>query len=285
MLLLLNLQRQLLLVPVSYYVNGSDKGVLLTVSSLLLSGGLAIARPSAIAIAGVSPEDVSNLGIPIPQKKIIKKNYSGLASRTLASSASSLSASAGAAVLSDDVGKYRSTMLQTPYGDIKILIGPDYKKPVEMATTIDQDQPKPTTMDYSKDLFNSKPDSLSEDGEILAEDFQEAEDAMKYMMGSQVPARYDELMAVAPLDNILNRYPLAPPKFTGYSAPSSSRSNFNNKQQAAMQAAAPVGYNPALAAALYYQNYQNYQNALPVNAPYNYPYSSLPFPAPMYFGY
>lgn len=228
---------------------------------LLPTGGLAIARPSAIAIAGVSPEDVSNLGIPIPQKKIIKKNYSGLASRTMPLPLTSQL---------EDVAKYRSTMLQTPYGDIKILIGPDYKHPEaeDTVSTASEKPAKPTLVDYSKDLFNSNKPENTDDEEILAEDYQEAEDAVRSVMAK---TKYEELMAVAPVDSILNRYPLAPPKFTDYSQVVMARNS--NKQRGGN-----YGYNQALAPAYYYQN-------LPVNAPYNYPYANFPYPAPMYFGY
>lgn len=207
----------------------------------------------------MSPEDVSNLGIPIPQKKIIKKNYSGLSltSRTL----SALTPQP------EDVGKYRSTMMTTPYGDIKILIGPDYKKSVQVETaTQEEEKPKPMilAMNYSQDMFNGKPESTDE---IIAEDYQDAEDALKTVMGKVSElngggAQYEHMMAVAPVDTILNRYPLAPPKFTGYSPMAR-----NNPQQDS------YGFNPA---AMYYQNlpYPNY--------PYPSPYQA---PAPMYYGY
>lgn len=210
---------------------------------------------------------MSSLGIPIPQKKIIKKNYSGLASRTMPLPLTSQL---------DDVSKYRSTMLQTPYGDIKILIGPDYKHlevedAVTTTTTTAAEKPaKPSMVDYSKDLFNSNKPENTDDGEILAEDYQETEDAVRTVMAK---TKYEEFMAVAPVDSILNRYPLAPPKFTGYSPAAAVMARNSNKQMGAN-----YGYNQALAPAYYYQN-------LPVNAPYNYPYANFAYPAPMYFGY
>lgn len=235
---------------------------------------MAIARPSAIAIAGVSPEDVSNLGIPIPQKKIIKKNYSGLAltSRTL---------STALQTQPDDVGKYRSTMMTTPYGDIKILIGPDYKKSVDIPMA-EEEQQKPLIslsmpMTYSQAMASgSGKTEGTDEGEILAEDYQDnAEEALKASMnqvsselGPTGDVKYDHMMAVAPADTLLNRYPLAPPKFTGYT-PTMSRNSLNRQSQQFN-----YGFNPA---AMYYQN-------LPYN---NYPYPSLPFAAgaPMYYGY
>lgn len=219
-------------------------------------GGLAIARPSAVAIAGVSPDDVSNLGIPIPQKKIIKKNYSSLASRA-----------SGSAQSLTEMGKYGVSMMHTPYGDIKVLIGPDYKDPNAPSTAALK-----TTMDYSKDQFNQQQNT--DDGEILAEDYQDTEESKVKETPSGSPfvspgvAKYDDLMAVAPEENILNRYPLIPPKFTGYSKPTSRNSN---------QAMNLAAINPAI----YYQ-------PLPAAAasPYNYPFANLPFQgAPMYFGY
>lgn len=211
---------------------------------------------------------MSNLGIPIPQKKIIKKNYTGLSSRTMTAALQSQP---------DDIGKYRSTMLQTPYGDIKILIGPDYKKSLEIATA--DSQPKPT-MDYTRDLLSNRPETI-EDEEILAEDFQGAQEMLTTKGFSNKKeaelgvghASYDDLMAVAPADNVLNRYPLAPPKFTGYY---SMMARNSNKQLG------KYGFNPAFEAApaMYYPN-------MPLDAPYNYPFTSYPYPsaAPVFFGY
>lgn len=276
-------------------------------ASSLHPGGLAIARPSAIAIAGVSPEDVSNLGIPIPQKKIIKKNYTGLSSRTSATAA----AANGQLRSGTFGGQYRSTMLKTPYGDIKILIGPDYKpsREVSSGSINTDDQLKAITpMDTASEeadrtgvmAINSVGGHNNEDEEILAEDFQDpvvvAEQAMNSVLDGNSAAddrdgfaKYDQMMAVAPVENLLNRYPLAPPKFTGYVQSQQQqqpmfRGNFG-----------PLGnvaaYNPG-SAALYYPN------LAPVNAPYNYNYNygypSYPFqaaaagaavPPPLYYGY
>lgn len=238
-------------------------------------GGLAIARPSAVAIAGVSPEDVSNLGIPIPQKKIIKKNYSVLSSRTLSTTLQNQP---------ESNQKYGATMMKTPYGDIKILVGPSYKAP--NSALVDQLK---TTMDYSKDNFDEKSESTSvsesDDGEILAEDDQDMASAQETpkitgrdgQFAEGGDKNYDKLMAVAPEEITLNRYPLAPPKFTDYYAPKISSMGGQRRANQQFQSNVNYGQNPA---ALFYQ-------PLPMNSagPYNYPYSSLSYPGPMYFGY
>lgn len=160
--------------------------------------------------------------------------------------------------------------MHTPYGDIKVLIGPDYK-----GVKVESEQLKGTA-DYSKDKFNSDMENAADEGEILAEDYQDTDEAVKSaekdgLLGAGGDTKYDNLMAVAPEENILNRYPLAPPKFTRASFNPMTR-NINKSINS------PYGLN-----ALYYQ-------ALPMNpavagTPYNYPYSNIPFPAPMYFGY
>lgn len=204
------------------------------------------------------------MGIPIPQKKIIKKNYSVLSSRTLSTTLQN----------TPETGKYGSTLMHTPYGDIKVLVGPDYKAP----KAAESEQLKGTA-DYSKDKFNSDMENTADQGEILAEDYQDTDEAIKTagkdgLLGAGGDTKYDNLMAVAPEENILNRYPLAPPKFTRATNPMTR--NINKSINS------PYGLN-----ALYYQPYQG----LPMNpsavagTPYNYPYSNIPFPAPMYFGY
>lgn len=226
------------------------------------------------------------MGIPIPQKKIIKKNYSVLSSRTLSSTLQN----------QPESGKYGSTMMHTPYGDIKVLVGPDYKAP----KPVEPEQSK-TTMDYSKDNFNqgnmesSEPES---DDEILAEDYQDnaaAEDSPKMssrdgLLSARGDKTYDNLMAVAPQEIILNMYPLAPPKFTGSAKPKLMvrKSNVQQQQQQ-QQLPSNINYGPN---ALYYQalplNSPVAAQPTPYNYPTNYPYANLPFQAPsppMYFGY
>lgn len=204
---------------------------------------------------------MSSIGIPIPQKKIIKKNYSGLSSRT-------------APLTAPGQGKYRSTMLQTPYGDIKILIGPDYKQP---SSTMDDMMPITTkgAVDYSKDMIIKS--ETYEKPEILAEeDSEDSVEALKSLStvereSSGGAIKYDDLMAVAPEDTILNRYPLAPPKFSGYSSPSSGYPFQRNNHRSSV-GSANYAFNPL---ASYYQN-------LPLYDPYNYP---VPFPqGPMFYG-
>lgn len=166
-------------------------------------------------------------------------------------------------------------MLDTPYGHIKILIGPNYQKKAVNEMEEQEKLKTKSVVDYSKEAFEQKP--ADHEGEILAEDYQEPEMTVKAIINEEPqpqlslamqPINYDQIMAIAPAESYLNRYPLAPPKFAGY-----TQSRNSNKQLVNGN----FNFNPA-AAALYYQNY-------PVNDPYNYPYSNLQFPPPMYFGY
>lgn len=193
-------------------------------------GGLAIARPSAVAIAGVSPDEVSSLGIPIPQKKIIKKNY-GVNSRSTLS-----------AIQSDT--KYGLATLRTAYGDLKVLIGPEFRHSAIAAKG---------NLDYLKQGYMSD----ENDDEIFAEDYQdEVKEASR-----TVERKADEPMAVAPEENLPNRYPLVPPNFTPY-----TRAMGRNNPK--------VSVNP-----MFYQ-------AVPLSA-FNYPMQALPFqkqPFPVVYG-
>lgn len=210
-------------------------------------GGLAIARPSAVAIAGVSPNDVSNLGIPIPQKKIIRKDYSPL------------SRMSGTGTFAP-VPKYGLTMMQTPYGDVKVLVGPDFKDPNQVAGV------KENNLDYLK---STGPTTEEEEyGEILAEDYsEEAKDnKAKESVASGVTGvlKHQEPMAVAPEEQLLNRYPLIPPKYSAY-----ARASARNNPKTSLN---PLFYQPL-----------PYQFPSAPNFNYN-PYANLPFQNPLYIG-
>lgn len=178
-------------------------------TAIVGDGGLAVANPVATAIAGLSIEEVSDLGIPI------KKNIENQAMFKMGLPMK---------------GKYGLAESSINAG-VGVLVGPEFKSDARLTDSEIQEQ------------LENKLAGLNSSAEIVErtllgenEKYEKKEDE-KVVEEDDIPVGHDApvgafklMMAIAPNEIIPNQYPLIPPQFNAYNAIQSPRVPWINDQ-------------------------------------------------------